>query len=77
MNRSRTRSLVLLIALIVAGCSSNRGHEPSLKQGAKDVGHAVGTVAREVGQGAKTVGKTVGDAAKEGGKAFKDAVKGT
>jgi len=77
MNRSCAWSAVLLIVLVAAGCSSNRSHEPSLKQGAKEVGHAIGTMAREVGQGAKTVGKTVGDAAKEGGKAVKDAVKGT
>lgn len=77
MNRSWVRTQALLIALIASGCASNRGQEPSLKQGAKEVGHAVGTVAREVGEGAKTVGKAVGEAAKEGGKAFKQAVKGT
>jgi len=77
MPSSWVRSQALAIALIAAGCASNRGHEPSLKQGAKEVGHAVGTAAREVGQGAKAVGKTVGEAAKEGGKAFKEAVKGT
>ena len=77
MNRFWVWSQVLSIALVAAGCSSNRAHEPSLQQGAKEVGHAVGTVAREVGQGAKTIGKTVGEAAKEGGKAFKEAVKGT
>lgn len=64
--------LVLLLTLL--GCASNK--EPSLKEGAREVGHAVGSAAREVGQGAKKVGKTVGEAAKEGGRAFKDAVKG-
>lgn len=69
-----TFALTLLLALI--GCSSNESADASLKDGARDVGHAVGTAAREVGQGAKKVGKTVGEAAKEGGRAFKDAVKG-
>jgi hypothetical protein len=68
--------LVSMLALAVIGCSSNKGKEPSLKEGAREVGHAVGSAAREVGQGAKKVGKTVGQAAKEGGRAFKDAVKG-
>jgi hypothetical protein len=69
-----------LAALVVMqcsiGCSSNKNSDPSLKEGAREVGHAVGSAAREVGQGAKKVGKTVGEAAKEGGRAFKDAVKG-
>jgi hypothetical protein len=64
------------LVLAVIGCSSNSGKDPSLKEGAREVGHAVGTAAREVGQGAKKVGKSVGEAAKEGGRAFKDAVKG-
>ncbi len=68
--------LVGVLALAVLGCSSNDGKDPSLKAGAREVGHAVGTAAREVGQGAKKVGKTVGEAAKEGGRAFKEAVKG-
>lgn len=68
--------LATLIVLALAGCSSNDGKEPSLKEGAREVGQAVGTAAREVGKGAKKVGKTVGEAAKEGGRAFKDAVKG-
>jgi hypothetical protein len=76
MNRSRPVGCAVLLALLVAGCSSNRGHEPSLKEGAKDVGHTLGTAAREIGQGAKKAGKTIGQAAKEGGRAFRDAVKG-
>jgi hypothetical protein len=70
-------SLATLIALALVGCASKHDRDPpSLKEGAREVGHAVGTAAREVGQGAKKVGKTVGEAAKEGGRAFKDAVKG-
>ena len=44
----------------------------TLKEGAKDVGRAVGTAAREVGEGAKKVGKAVGEAAKEGAEAVKE-----
>jgi hypothetical protein len=67
--------LASALALAVIGCSSNNGKEPSLKEGAREVGQAVGSAAREVGKGAKKVGKTVGEAAKEGGRAFKDAVR--
>jgi outer membrane murein-binding lipoprotein Lpp len=71
----------LIIAAVIAssgmlGCESNKKSDPSLKEGAREVGHAVGSAAREVGQGAKKAGKAVGEAAKEGGRAFKDAVKG-
>lgn len=66
--------VVLMAAL--AACASDGKDPPTLKEGARDVGHAVGSAAREVGQGAKKAGKAVGEAAKEGGKAFKDAVKG-
>jgi hypothetical protein len=77
MNGIRYWFIALLACASVAGCESNESKEaPSLKEGAREVGHAVGTAAREVGQGAKKVGKTVGEAAKEGGRAFKDAVKG-
>ena len=49
--------------------------ESTLKDGAREVGHAVGTAAREVGDGAKKVGKAVGDAAKEGVEAVKEGAK--
>jgi hypothetical protein len=70
------RSLAAMVAIALIGCSSNADKDPSLKEGAREVGHAVGTAVREVGQGAKKAGKAVGEAAKEGGRAFKDAVKG-
>ena len=76
MNRSRPLGRAILIALLVAGCSSNRGQEVSLKDGAKDAGHTIGTAAREVGQGAKKVGKAIRQAAKEGRSALKNAVNG-
>lgn len=49
--------------------------EPTLKEGARDVGRAVGTAAREVGQGAKKVGKAVAEVAKEGAEAVKEGAK--
>jgi hypothetical protein len=69
-------SSAITVMLCVLGCSSHNGRDPSLKESAREVGHAVGTATREVGQGAKKAGKAVGEAAKEGGRAFKDAVKG-
>jgi hypothetical protein len=76
MSTLSLRLFVAMLAVVAVGCASNDGKDPSLKEGAREVGHAVGTAAREVGQGAKKAGKAVGEAAKEGGKAFKDAVKG-
>jgi hypothetical protein len=49
--------------------------ENTLKEGAKEVGRAVGTAAREVGDGAKQVGKAVAEAAKEVGEAAKEGAK--
>ena len=49
--------------------------EYTLKEGAKEVGRAVGTAARDVGEGAKMVGKAVGEAAKEGAEAVKEGAK--
>ena len=49
--------------------------DSTLKEGARDVGRAVGTAAREVGQGAKKVGKAVAEVAKEGAEAVKEGAK--
>jgi hypothetical protein len=76
MKRVTQCILSILLAALSVGCASNNGKQPSLKQGAREVGNATGSAVREVGQGAKKAGKAVGEAAKEGGKAFKDAVKG-
>ena len=76
MPASMTRTLALLLITLLAACSSNGGKEPSLKEGAREVGSATGSAVREVGKGAKKAGKAVGEAAKEGGRAFKDAVRG-
>lgn len=67
------RVSMLLIAASVAGPAV--ADEPTLKEGARDVGRAVGTAAREVGQGAKKVGKAVAEAAKEGAEAVKEGAK--
>lgn len=71
-----TQFLTLALLAALAGCANDGKDPPTLREGAREVGHAVGSAAREVGQGAKKAGKAVGEAAKEGGKAFKDAVKG-
>jgi hypothetical protein len=62
----------LLLAMGVA--TPSLADEP-LKEGARDVGRAVGTAAREVGDGAKKVGKAVAEAAKEGAEAVKEGAK--
>ena len=81
--RPRTAGVLVFLSmcagaswLFALGMSAVQAEEAGLKQGAKKVGHAAGTVVREVGQGAKKVGKTIGQAAKEGGKEFHRAVKG-
>lgn len=75
MNLS-TKSLRVTVLLITAGLALPAlADESSLKEGARDVGRAVGTAAREVGQGAKKVGKAVGEAAKEGVEAVKEGAK--
>jgi hypothetical protein len=67
---------LLTIFLLTAGLAApSFAEENTLKEGAKEVGHAVGTAAREVGDGAKQVGKAVGNAAKEVGAAVKEGAK--
>ena len=73
---SKSACMLLISTLLAsAGCASDRGHDPSLKESARDAGKAIGTATREIGKGAKKAGKAIGEAAKEGGKAFKEAVK--
>ena len=76
MNAVSKSSLAFLVLIAISACASNNGKEPTLKEGARDAGQAVGSAVREVGQGAKKAGKAVGEAAKEGGRAFRDAVRG-
>jgi hypothetical protein len=67
---------IVTALLLTAGLAAPVfAEENTLKEGAKDVGRAVGTAAREVGDGAKQVGKAVGDAAKEVGQAVKEGAK--
>ncbi|HEY0685231.1 MAG TPA: hypothetical protein VGD45_23030 [Steroidobacter sp.] len=71
-----TQLLRVTALLALAGIAAPAlAEENTLKEGARDVGHAVGTAAREVGQGAKKVGKAVGNAAKEVGQAVKEGAK--
>ena len=68
--------LRMTMLLLMAGVAApSFAEENTLKEGAKEVGRAVGTAAREVGDGAKQVGKAVGDAAKEVGQAVKEGAK--
>ena len=68
-----TKLLFLITAASVAAPAL--ADDSTLKEGARDVGRAVGTAAREVGDGAKKVGKAVGEAAKEGAEAVKEGAK--
>lgn len=67
----RITALLLTVGVAVSASAE----ENTLKEGAKDVGRAVGTAAREVGDGAKQVGKAVAEAAKEVGEAAKEGAK--
>lgn len=67
----RVTAFLVLAAMAAPGFAE----ENTLKEGAKNVGRAVGTAAREVGEGAKKVGKAVGNAAKEGAQAVKEGAK--
>ena len=70
------RSMQLIpLLLMVASAAPVSAEENTLKEGAREIGHAVGTAAKEVGEGAKKVGKAVGKAAKEGAEAIKEGVK--
>lgn len=64
------RCSILLIAAAVAVPAM--AEESTLKEGAREVGKAVGTAAREVGEAGKKVGKAVAGAAKEVGQAAKE-----
>lgn len=71
-----TTALCATAFLTLAGLATpGFANESSLKEGAREVGKAVGTAAREVGKGAKKVGKAVGEAAKEGAEAVKEGAK--
>jgi len=75
MNLS-TRVLRISMLLIAASVAMPAlAEESTLKEGARDVGRAVGTAAREVGEGARKVGKAVAEAAKEGAEAVKEGAK--
>jgi hypothetical protein len=67
------RVSMLLIAASVA--TPAFADESTLKEGAREVGRAVGTAAREVGEAGKKVGKAVAEVAKEGAQAVKEGAK--
>jgi len=71
-----SKILSIVVFMLAAGAAAPAfSEESTLKEGARDVGRAVGTAAREVGQGAKKVGKAVAEAAKEGAEAVKEGAK--
>jgi hypothetical protein len=71
-----TKLLSVMVFLTTAAVAApTLAEESTLKEGAREVGRAVGTAAREVGDGAKKVGKAVGAAAKEGVEAVKEGAK--
>lgn len=82
----RLSSRVCATALLLAVWLPVTSADESLKDGARQAGHDLGTVLRDIGHGAKKAGKeighdakqagkAVGGAAKEGGKEFKRAFK--
>lgn len=74
--KSSIRLLRATAFLLLAGMAApGIAEENTLKEGAREVGQAVGTAAREVGEGAKKVGKAVAEAAKEGAEAVKEGAK--
>lgn len=65
-------SMLLFAATVAAPAVAD---ESTLKEGAREVGRAVGTAAREVGEAGKKVGKAVAEVAKEGAQAVKEGAK--
>lgn len=65
-------SLLLIAASVAVPALAE---DTTLKEGAREVGKAVGTAAREVGEAGKKVGKAVAGAAKEVGQAAKEGAK--
>jgi hypothetical protein len=81
MYTARSRHVIRLGAslLALAICASAGAEENKVKEAAKEVGHSIGSAAREVGHEtkhiAKEVSKAVSEAARETGHAFRDGAK--
>lgn len=75
----RLTYLSIAAALSMLLTANIRAEESKAKETAKEVGHAVGSTAREIGHGTKkatkTVGKKVAEVARETGHAFRDGAK--
>lgn len=71
-NHKGSVAVAALVALCLAVPSFGAEKESSVKEGAKEAGHAVGSAMREVGEGAKEVTKAIGHGAKEGVEALKE-----
>jgi hypothetical protein len=75
MNRSLRLLRISMLLIAASFAAPAFADDSSLKEGAREVGKAVGTAAREVGDGAKKVGKAVAEVAKEGAEAVKEGAK--
>jgi len=75
MNLSAKLLRVSMLLIAASAAAPAFADESTLKEGARDVGRAVGTAAREVGQAGKKVGKAVAEVAKEGAQAVKEGAK--
>jgi len=68
--------LVILTVMVSFAHAEEKSTKTTVKESAKEAGHAVGTATREVGHGTKTAakeaGKAVTEAARETGHAFRD-----
>lgn len=75
MNLSARLLRISMLVMAAAVAVPAMAEESTLKEGAREVGKAVGTAAREVGQVGKKVGKAVAEVAKEGAQAVKEGAK--
>ena len=75
MNLSSQLLRVSMLLLAAGVAMPAFAEENTLKEGAREVGKAVGSAAREVGDAGKKVGKAVAEAAKEGAEAVKEGAK--
>lgn len=75
MNLSSKFLRVSMLLVVVSVAAPAVAEESTLKEGAREVGKAVGTAAREVGEAGRKVGKAVAEAAKEGAEVVKEGAK--
>lgn len=74
MNKTRIITSALVLTLM-GTLGTALAEESTLKEGAKEVGHATGKAVRQVGEAGKQVGKKVAETAREVGHASRDGAK--